>query len=474
LDAKKVLEIASLLISKKNLNDLINEILFSIRELVNADAGSIYLYDDEKDELTFKYTQNDSLDISFNEFTIPVDENSIAGYCALNKEAFTIDDVYKIPDNYPFKFNNDFDVLSGYRTKSMLLIPIFDAKNNLISVLQLINKKVVSFGEKVRDFENEVISFSSEDLELVKSLSGIIGVSLENSILYENIENMFEGFIKASVQAVESRDPITKGHTERVYRITHKIIEEMDKDEEFFPDFKMRDIDWKILKYATLLHDFGKIGVREAVLMKPKKLYDDQFEKLKMKARLYACVNNLTKEEYQDLLNDLIKANEPSLLESELSEKIDKYYKVKFKDCYGDELELLDDNEYKQLSVKKGTLTNEERKEIESHVLHTYEYLNKIPWTKELKEVPKIACLHHEKLDGSGYPFGLKSEEIHIFGKVMAVADIFDALTAKDRPYKRAVPIDIALKIIKEEADKEKLDKKIVEFFITKKIYNMV
>ncbi|BAI81024.1 metal dependent phosphohydrolase [Deferribacter desulfuricans SSM1] len=474
MDIKKLLEITSLLVSKKNFNELIDEMLNLIREVVNADAGSVYLYDEDKDELIFKYTQNDTINVAFNEFAIPVDENSIAGYCALKKEIFKIDDVYMLDEKYPFRFNKDFDKISGYRTKSMLLVPIFDAKNNLISVLQLINKKQTPFGKKVGDFESDVIAFNESDLEIIHSLSGIIGVALENSLLYESIENMFEGFIRASIQAVESRDPITKGHTERVYRITWKIAEEMDKDDTLFPDFKMSDVDWKLLKYATLLHDFGKIGVREAVLMKPKKLYNDQFEKLLYKAKLYACLNNLTQSEYSDLIEDISKSNEPSLLEDDLSEKIEKYYRLKFKDCYGEEYQLIDDVEFKQLSVKKGTLTDEERREIESHVLHTYEYLTKIPWTKELKDVPKIACLHHEKLDGTGYPFGLKSDEIHIFGKIMAIADIYDALTAKDRPYKKAVPIDIALKIIKEEADKGKLDKKITNFFIDKKIYNMV
>lgn len=474
MDIKKLLEITSLLVSKKNFNELIDEMLHLIREVVNADAGSVYLYDEDKDELIFKYTQNDTINVAFNEFAIPVDENSIAGYCALKKEIFKIDDVYMLDEKYPFRFNKDFDKISGYRTKSMLLVPIFDAKNNLISVLQLINKKQTPFSKRISDFESDVIAFNESDLEIIHSLSGIIGVALENSLLYESIENMFEGFIRASIQAVESRDPITKGHTERVYRITWKIAEEMDKDDTLFPDFKMSDVDWKLLKYATLLHDFGKIGVREAVLMKPKKLYNDQFEKLLYKAKLYACLNNLTQSEYSDLIENISKSNEPSLLEDDLSEKIEKYYRLKFKDCYGEEYQLIDDAEFKQLSVKKGTLTDEERREIESHVLHTYEYLTKIPWTKELKDVPKIACLHHEKLDGTGYPFGLKSDEIHIFGKIMAIADIYDALTAKDRPYKKAVPIDIALKIIKEEADKGKLDKKITYFFIDKKIYNMV
>ncbi|MBC7196977.1 MAG: HD domain-containing protein, partial [Deferribacterales bacterium] len=145
-----------------------------------------------------------------------------------------------------------------------------------------------------------------------------------------------------------------------------------------------------------------------------------------------------------------------------------------FKGINGEEIRLLEDAEYGCLSVKRGTLTEEERKEIESHVYHTYDYLNKIPWTQKLKDVPKIACMHHEKIDGTGYPFGLKGEEIHIYGRIMAVADIFDALTAKDRPYKKAVSVDVALKIIQEEAENNKLDKDIVRFFIDKQIYNHI
>ncbi|MGA1845983.1 HD domain-containing phosphohydrolase [Deferribacter abyssi] len=470
----KLLEIASLLVSKKDLDELMEEVLFRLREIVNADAGSIYLYHEESDTLVFKYTQNDTVDIIFKEFSLPVDENSIAGYCAYKKEMFFIDDVYSLEDKFPFKFNKDFDKLSNYRTKSIIMVPIFDAKDNLISVLQLINKKNTPFGKPITSFDKDVTVFNEEDVKIVHSLSGIIGVALENSLLYKNIEEMFEGFIKASVQAVESRDPITKGHTERVYRITYKIIEEMDKDDEAFPGFKMNKDDWKVLKYSTLLHDFGKIGVRENVLMKSKKLYDDQFKALKMKLKLYHCIENIDDNKFFEI-NELVeRANEPTVLESELANRLDKFKDIRFKDNFGVEYRLLDDQEYKQLSVRKGTLTEDERKEIESHVLHTYEYLIKIPWTKSLKDVPKIACMHHEKLDGSGYSFGLKEDEIHIFGKVMAVADIFDALTAKDRPYKKAVPIELALKIISEEAEKGKLDKKIVRFFIEKKIYNML
>jgi response regulator RpfG family c-di-GMP phosphodiesterase len=181
-------------------------------------------------------------------------------------------------------------------------------------------------------------------------------------------------------------------------------------------------------------------------------------------------------EEYSYLKNCydiLLKVNNSTLTPSE--EKMltsCKNYKLKGLD--GKDIDLITENELEHLLIKKGTFTENERKEMESHVYHTYAYLNKIPWTKKLKDVPKIACMHHEKLDGTGYPFGLKDGDIHTYGKIMAIADIFDALTAKDRPYKKAVSVEKVLEILKLEAENNKLDRKIVDFFVQKRVFEKI
>jgi len=474
----KILKIVQSLVSIRDLDALMENTLMLLRDLVICDAGSIFIYNSEDESLVFKYIQNDSIDVSYKEFSIPLDEKSIAGYAGLMKEVVHIEDVYHIDKNKPYKFNVDFDKMSGYRTKSVLSIPLLNINNELIGVLQLINRKKEKTKLTTKNVDEIVIRFSDEDIRTLYSLSGIVAVTLENSILYEDIERMWDGFITASIQAIEARDPVTRGHTDRVTKITMKIAEEMDKDDDSFPYFKMTPDDVTLLRYSCLLHDFGKIGVREYVLNKPKKLFPDRLEAIKYKFSYAMCIAKFTSDDVYDKLvryyENVLKANEPTVLDSEIDNDLKECANYAFTGINGENIKLLEETEYNCLSVKRGTLTEEERKEIESHVYHTFNYLNKIPWTQKLKDVPKIACMHHEKIDGTGYPFGLKGEEIHIFGRIMAVADIFDALTAKDRPYKKAVSVDVALKIIWEEAENNKLDKDIVRFFIDKQIYNHI
>ena len=472
----QILQIIKSLVSMKQLDELMETVLMLTRNVVNCDAGSIFLYNREDESLVFKYTQNESVNIPFKEFSVPLDDTSIAGYTGISKKIVKIDDVYQLQESLPYKFNREFDVMSGYLTKSLVSIPLVNARDELIGVLQLINKKINS--EKIRPHVNGnvVVPFNDEDLSVLHSLSGIIGVSLENSLLYDEIEVMWEGFITASIQAIEARDPVTKGHTERVTSLALKIADALDKDEERFPDFKMDKNGFKLLKYASLLHDFGKIGVREYVLNKPEKLTKKEADFLKVKFEI-SILNSLNDGDekgaafLERCLTNILGMVQSSFFDDGILREIEKCRDIWITLHNGDRVQLVDDYEFQAISVKHGTLTEDERKEIESHVRYTFDYLNKIPWNNNLKDVPRIACMHHEKIDGSGYPFGLKGEEIHILGRIMAIADVFDALTAKDRPYKKSMPIDKALEIIKNDADRQKLDKKIVDFFIEKKLY---
>lgn len=455
---QQFIEIVYELFGIKDLHIFMEIALKKLRSLLNADAGSIFLYNDASKSLIFKYTQNDSIDIPFKEFSIPLDEKSIAGYVGVHKTILNIQDAYEIPSEAPYKFNKEFDKFSGYHTKSMITVPLLNKKNDLIGIVQLINKK------------SEPYFFTKNDEIICHSLSGIIGVSLENSLLYNEIENMWEGFIKASIQAIEARDPITRGHTERVTNLTLKIATEMQKHKKRFPDFSLTKDEYTMLKYACLLHDFGKIGVREHILQKAKKISEDKLDKIRFKL-YYAQKVGILDTDSNSIFEIVKQANEPTVLESEMSNILTKLANLKIEEPNGNITSILEEDEFKALSIKRGSLTEEERKEMEKHVLYTYMYLSSIPWTKELKDVPRIACMHHEKLDGSGYPFGLKGDEIHPYGRIMAIADIYDALTAKDRPYKKAVPVETAIDIIKKEAENNKLDIEIVNFFIERKIY---
>lgn len=474
------LELAYTLVRIRDLNQLLETVLQRLRDMLACDAGSIYIYDSETNELIFKFTQNDSVRLPFKEFSIPVNKNSIAGYVALTKRSIRISDVYKLDRSFPFKFNSNFDRMSSYRTKSMLVFPVTDINNELTGVLQFINKKRTGIPVALNNVDKLVIPFTQDDEKIARSLVGIVSLALENGMLYSSIENMWESFISASVMAIESRDPITSGHTNRVTTLSMILAQEMAKDKTSFPNFELSKTDMKLLKYACLLHDFGKIGVREHVLQKAEKLSDGRIDVIRGRihlAKAMAVIEKRGDEELKklDAYHECIKkSNIPTFLESDTAEMLREISEYRFHDIDDREHKILDELDYRQLSIRRGSLTEPERREVESHVKYTYEFLRSIPWTKELKDLPSIAAQHHEKLNGSGYPFGLKGDEIHIFGRIMAVVDMFDALTARDRPYKEPMNAEDACKILRQEALEGVLDNDIVEFFIINHLYRRV
>ena len=316
----------------------------------------------------------------------------------------------------------------------------------------------------------------------------------------------FEGFVHASVTAIESRDPTTSGHSERVADLTVGLAKVADKaDEPAFRDIRFSLDDLKQIEYAALLHDFGKVGVREHVLVKAKKLYP--YEKELIEARfnyigkcieaegLKVTVENLLAssreamekstgglspefrsrlEELDAFVGFILKANEPSVLEEGGFERLADIAKKSYLDAGGETQPYLTECEVAALQIARGSLTQPERQEIESHVVHSYNFLKQIPWGRTFRDVPEIAGAHHEKLDGSGYPLGLSSAEIPTPTKMMTIADIFDALTASDRPYKRAVPTEMALNILGSEVKRGKLDNDLYQLFVDSKVWRIV
>jgi len=474
------IDLAYSLVSIRDLDELLGTMLTRIRGMLDTDAGSIFIYDEEADELIFKYTQNDSLNLPFNSFRIPANEHSIAGFCAVRNSIINLEDVYSLDPKFPFVFNPSFDKMSGYKTVSMLVFPINDANGNLIGVLQLINKRVKDEKITPETASDIVVPFSSDDERTAHSLSGIVGMALENALLYDSIEQMWEGFISACMTAIDSRDPVTGGHSQRVTDYTMVTAEAMSADESFFPDFKLSPAELRCLKYSCMLHDFGKLVISENVLQKANKLYPGMLEVIEFRfgmAKAVAKMNGKSEEEIDELceLLDMVrKANIPAVLDEDTSGGLDKCLSYEFEDYDGNRHTLLTEKEYYYLSIQRGSLTVEEREIIQSHANHTFDFLVKIPWTNELKLVPVVAALHHERIDGKGYPFGLAGDQIHMQGRIMAVADIFDALTAADRPYKKAMPVEKACAILKEEAERYALDGKVVDFFVDNKIYEKV
>jgi len=511
-----LISIGRALSQQRDINSLLDIILRRAREVTGADAGSVYVVEGDAEavqdrQIRFAVSQNDSIDVESKGFTIPVSSNSIVGACVLAGEEIKIADLYKLDEpgtgNNPWGFVHDrsFDSKNNYQTRSMLTVPMISARNQVIGVIQLINKRargVPNFKDR-SDFESGIRQFDGVSVNYASTLASQAGIALENALLYDEVRTLFEGFVRASVTAIESRDPTTSGHSERVATLTMELAKAADRaDSGPFADLKFSVDDIKQIEYAGLLHDFGKVGVREHVLVKAKKLYPHeknlilhrfQFIRRTIEVELLQQrVNYLVEasreqvaadlervesdglakmKELDDFLQFILQANEPTVLEKGGFERLADIATRVYQGVDGTEQHFLTDEEVHALQVGRGTLTAEERREIESHVVHTYNFLKQIPWGRTFGDVPEIAGSHHEKLNGKGYPNGLPGPEIPVQSKMMTISDIYDALTASDRPYKKAMPASRALDILGYEVKGGALDPDLLQLFLDSKVY---
>lgn len=512
-ELRELSRVGAALGTERDLDTLLAMILTQARRLSSADAGSLYLVEkDENDNavaLRFKLSQNATLpDLPFSEFSVPIDHTSLSGYVAATGEPLTIGDVYLLPEDVSYRQNRSFDDKFGYRTKSMLVLPMRTVRDEVIGVVQLINRKrdasvQLTSSELV---DQQVVPFDQRSADLVAALAAQAAVAIENSHLYEDIERLFEGFVTAAVTAIEARDPTTSGHSFRVATLTTGLAEAVDRLSDgpykgvLFSKEQLRE-----LRYAGLLHDFGKVGVRERVLVKQKKLYDHdltivrhrfhfllqqadlEFERERAEyldahgttgyADAIGHLEVLRRERRDELvrwLDAVVRANEPTILPEGTFGELEEIHQQLYTDFDGVERPLLSDDELRFLMINKGNLDTRERREIESHVTHTYRFLEQIPWTRELRGIPNIAFGHHEKLNGAGYPRGVAAAEIPIQTRMMTISDIYDALTATDRPYKRAVSNDRALDILHAEAKGGLIDSGLLTIFAEAAVFSRV
>ncbi len=507
-ELRKLSEVGIALSAERDHSVLLTTILSKARELSRSDAGSLYLLDEADGQKVLRWilAQNDSIDVmSFEEKVLPITRRSLAGYVALTGETLVIDDAYHLPADAEYTINRSFDEENRYLTKSMLVFPMTNHVGELIGVLQLINRKKPGAPKRLsaEAVPDEVISFDRETIELMRSLAGQAAVSVENNLLYESIERLFEGFVTAAVTAIEQRDPTTSGHSFRVADLTVELAKTVDRiDFGQFREVRFSSDQVREIRYASLLHDFGKVGVREQVLVKEKKLYPMQLETIRgrfdfaMKAietdgykrkveyllkygrdgfdEFSARADAEAAEQIERLQKDfavVAQSNEPTVLPEGDFQYLQQLANRDFLDMRGARRPLVHPEEAKILSIRKGNLDPAERNEIESHVTHTFHFLEKIPWTKDLVSVPNIAYAHHEKLNGRGYPRKLTADEIPIQSRMMTVSDIYDALTASDRPYKRAISTDRALDILKMEVNDGLLDSSLVSVFIESRVF---
>jgi HD-GYP domain-containing protein (c-di-GMP phosphodiesterase class II) len=504
-------EIGRALSKQRDIKTLLGIILRRAREVTNADAGSIYIVegneDEQKRKLRFEVSQNDSRRLPDASPVIAVSETSIVGRCAARGKSINIQDLYALGNNPDgFVHDRSFDDQNRYQTRSVLAVPMISAREEVIGVIQLINKRARGWNrlDLPSDFEHGVVPFDdSSGTDDISALASQAGIALENGLLYGEVKTLFDGFVKAAVTAIESRDPTTSGHSARVAELTVSLASAVDKTDDGrlrgyrFPDDKLTQI-----RYAGLLHDFGKVGVREHVLIKAKKLYEHErtliLQRFQLIKRGYKIEGLESKVRYlmeasrdqaaeriatidQDLaariaeLDDIVRfilaSNEPAVLDEGGFDRIAEIAGMSWKDDDGQVAPFLSPSEASCLQIRRGSLTEQERIEINSHVVHSYNFLRQIPWSRALRDVPAIAGAHHEKLDGTGYPDARRGDNIPIEAQMMAITDIYDALTASDRPYKRAIPVDRALDILASDVKRGQLHAALFDVFVAARLW---
>jgi len=336
-----------------------------------------------------------------------------------------------------------------------------------------------------------------ENEEYQKNLEQMVEARTQEILgLKNDIERLFEGFVNASVTAIEARDPSTSGHSSRVADLTVSLAEAVNSTPNgIYGALHFTPIQIREIRYASLLHDFGKVGVREQVLVKAKKIEGERLESIfqrlhqrtleAMRDRMLdawskggsfdhdsvGILLNQQEEETRRLMELVRRSNEPTVLPQEVALELNLLEDLTYQHWTGDKRTLIDPHDLDLLKIPKGSLSDKERDEIQNHVTYTYRFLSQIPWTSELAGVPEIAWAHHERLNGKGYPRQLKEPDIPVQSKLMAVSDVYDALTAADRPYKAAVSVERSLQILEQEAKVNLLDTEVLRIFIEARIY---
>jgi HD-GYP domain-containing protein (c-di-GMP phosphodiesterase class II) len=502
-DQELLIQIGQELVRQQEIDLLLRSILEISQHITGADAGSIFLVEAGEGEslLRFKYSINQSLKTkNYEEFSMPRTTASIAGYVSLTGRTLNLADVYSLPPDVPYSFNKSFDEKTGYRTKSMLAVPMSDHTGTIVGVIQLINSKEKDHescmdSQKIilarsEDFDTCVVPFKKRYEALMEAIASQAAVALENARMIKRIQDQFEQFVLAAIEAVEQRDPATSGHSYRVAMTSVKLARLLNsRDEQEGKLARFSESDIKELEYAALLHDFGKVYIDPAIFLKERKLYPEDFEKLQLRLKylrrsleldfalreshLQKDATQRLNEERERTIKEIIEIsklietiNMPTVTEIDPEEAISRILSAPLPPAQGidnEPIPLLTQEEIENLKIKRGSLNPKERKEMEQHVVRSYEFVRRIPWPAEYCHIPDYIKVHHEMLDGSGYPEGLRGAQIPLQGRIIAVADVYDALTAADRPYKKAVPIPKALTILDDEAARGRLDMSLVQ-----------
>ncbi len=496
----RLAEIGRALSGEYDLNTLLEKICDEVRKFTYADACTLYIA--KENQLHIRIFQNKSMGIRMGGKTgedidmPPVDliESNVSAYVALKGVSVNIPDVYDT-DLFDFTGPKEFDQETGYHSTSMLVCPMRNHENDIIGVLQLVNALNPDTGD--------IIPFLPDYVSLTESLASQAAVSITNARLINDMEHLFESFVEVMATAIDEKSPITGGHIRRVANLTMIMAEALHKSDKLpFQNVHYTPEKFHELRVASWMHDIGKVTTPVEIIEKSKKLetiFDRvRFVDLRMQFIIQSILLEATQtqlklirdgetpekikkledttakaiQELKEIRKFINKCNEPSeFLEDEYFERLQEIAQKTYKDEYGNEQPFLTPDELKNLSIRKGSINEQERQIMKNHAQITLDMLAKIPFTKKLKNIPNFAGAHHECINGLGYPLGLQGEEIPFEGKLMAVTDIAEALTAKDRPYKKAMPLKQVYKILRKMVDNNELDRDLVEFFINEKIY---
>jgi HD-GYP domain-containing protein (c-di-GMP phosphodiesterase class II) len=500
---RRLTQIGIALSAERDIDRLLEMIVDEARRFTNADGGTLYIMSDDEKSLHFAIVQNHSLDIRmggtagaitwapvelYNSDDSP-NYSNVSSYAALSGEVVNISDVYNA-EKFNFEGTRQFDSETGYRSQSMLVIPMRNHENDIIGILQLLNATDVVTDKKV--------SFSRKSQDLIESLASQAAIALTNNRLIKDLQNLFESFVKTIATAIDEKSPYTGDHGRRVVELTMMIADKINRARDgYFKDLFFNENEMNELRIAAWLHDVGKVAIPEYVMDKSTKLttVNDRIELLKTRFEIvkrdmeidwlktkmaqngYSDTDAPTPtqsrkmknlEEDYEFLVSINRADE--YMSDESVERVKKIAKKKWR-MDGHRQALLSDDEIENLIIRKGTLTDNERSVMKTHAAITYKMLSQMPFPKKLKNVPVYAISHHEFLNGKGYPQGLKGDEISLQARILALADVFEALTASDRPYREGNTLSQALKTLGFMVKDNQLDPDIYDLFVNEKIY---
>ncbi len=497
--------IGASLSSERNIDRLLENILLAAKAITHADGGTLYRMSEDQLCLRFAIVRTDSLGIAFGGTTgqpIPAhfrdlplnrddgaENNSlVAAYSAVHGQTVNIADAYT-EAGFDFSGTRKFDEATGYRSKSFLTVPMKNHEHEIIGVLQLINA--------VDQATGAVREFSLADQQLAESLASQASVALTNRLLVNQLEVLFESFVNLISLAIDEKSPYTGGHCQRVPALTMMLADAVAAEQEGpFADFMLSERDRYELKIASMLHDCGKVTTPVHVVDKATKLetifdriqlIDLRFELVRRDAELVCwkavaggVERHQAEAEYQAQCLRIdedrrfirhINIGGEAMKPEDMARVRDISKRYAWVNPQGDRVDFLSDNEIENLSIRAGTLTQEEREIINHHVVATIRMLESLPWPKHLRHVSEYAGGHHERMDGKGYPKGLRREEMSVQARIMGIADIFEALTARDRPYKPAMKITMALRVLENMAAGGHIDRDLFDVFIREKVY---